>query len=127
MLGDMPEHIRKRHTAPEIGSLDDAVLPIAPPRPVEVEILPPRGEARDAVLDSSAKLDEITELAMQRLKDVLIEPASDLKELAIQMDGIRIALTTQLRVDDTRLKKRQTDTLAELLKRMDSEEAKLLA
>lgn len=125
MFDDMPAHIRQRKV-PAFDRLDDADLPIAPVR-TTVEILPPAAATRDAVLDSSAKLDEITELAMMRLKDVLAEPTSDLKELAIQMDGIRIALTTQLRVDDTRLKKRQTDTLAELLKRMDSEEAKLLA
>lgn len=125
-LGEMPDHIKARH--PEqaaIGSLDDAVLPIAPP-PLDGEVLSPQKETRDAVLDSSAKLDEITELAMSRLKDALLDPPADLKEAALQMDAIRIALTTQLRVDDSRLKKRQTDTLKELLARMDMEDAKLV-
>jgi len=42
------------------------------------------------------------------------------------MDAVRLTLTTQLRVDDSRLKKRTTDTLAELLKRMDTEDMRLM-
>ena len=66
MFDDMPAHIRQRKV-PAFDKLDDAELPIAPVKPV-VEILPPAAASRDAVLDSSAKLDEITELAMMRLK-----------------------------------------------------------
>lgn len=125
MFGDVPEHIRKRHEhdVPSLGSLDDIVLPAAP---VRMDVLPPE-KARPAVLDSSAKLDDLTQLALTRLEEILDEPlASDPKEMAVQMDAIRLTLTTQLRVDDSRLKKRENDTLAKLLARMDEEDVRLM-
>lgn len=126
MFGEVPEHIRKRHEkdVPSLGNLDDIVLPAAP---VRMEILPPEKAPRETVLDSSAKLDSLTNLALTRLEEILEEPlASDPKEMAVQMDAIRLTLTTQLRVDDSRLKKRTSDTLAELLKRMDIEDSRLM-
>lgn len=126
MFGDVPEHIKRRHLndVPSLGSLDDIVLPVSPVRYVEAEVLEP---ARKAVLDSSAKLDDLTQLALTRLEEILDEPlASDPKEMAVQMDAIRLTLTTQLRVDDSRLKKRENDTLAQLLKRMDEEDVRLM-
>jgi hypothetical protein len=82
---------------------------------------------RDAVLDSSAKLDELTNKALKFYDDLLSEGAAidDPKMLSAQSDAARTILTTQLRVDDSRLKKRTTDTLAELLRRMDEEDARL--
>lgn len=126
MFGEVPDHIRKRHEkdVPSLGALDDIVLPLAP---VRMEILPPEKAPREAVLDSSAKLDSLTNLALTRLEEILEEPlASDPKEMAVQMDAIRLTLTTQLRVDDSRLKKRTNDTLAELLKRMEVEDLRLM-
>lgn len=129
MFGDdVPAHIRKRHAkdVPSIGSLDDIVLPGARVTYAEVEILEPAG-TREAVLDSSAKLDELTNKALKFYDDLLSEGAAtdDLKMLSAQSDAARTILTTQLRVDDSRLKKRTTDTLAELLRRMDEEDARL--
>ena len=126
MFGEVPEHIRKRHEkdVPSIGALDDIVLPTAPVRYVEAEIVEP---VRAAVLDNSAMLDGITNKALERLKEVLDDGwTGDPKEDAIVMDAVRLTLTTQLRVDDSRLKKRTTDTLAELLKRMETEDLRLM-
>lgn len=126
MFGEMPEHIRKRHAqdVPTIGNLDGIVLPAAPVRYVEAEGIE---TTRAAVLDSSAVLDGITNTALVRLKEVLEDGwTSDPKENAIVMDAVRLTLTTQLRVDDSRLKKRTTDTLAELLKRMSIEDERLM-
>ena len=136
MFGEIPDHIKKRHPAspsgfagqapdvPSLGSLDGIVLPAAPVRYVEAEIV---AKSRNAVLDSSALLDDITSKALQRLDEVLDnEWSGDPKEDAIMMDAVRLTLTTQLRVDDSRLKKRTTDTLAELLKRMDTEDMRLM-
>jgi len=60
--------------------------------------------------------------------ELLSEPMStdDMKLLSAQADAARTILTTQLRVDDSRLKKRTTDTLAQLLQRMNAEDAKLI-
>ena len=128
MFGEVPEHIRKRHAKdiPAIGSLDDLVLPGARVAYAQVEILE-TPVVRDAVLDSSAKLDELTNKALKFYDDLLSEGAAidDPKMLSAQSDAARTILTTQLRVDDSRLKKRTTDTLAELLRRMDEEDARL--
>jgi hypothetical protein len=129
MFGDVPDHIRKRHEkdVPSLGSLDGIVLPSSPVRYVEAEIITTTAP-RDAVLDSSAKLDDLTQKALDFYHDLLSEPLSldDAKLLSAQTDAARTILTTQLRVDDSRLKKRTTDTLAELLKRMDVEDARLM-
>ena len=125
MFGEMPAHIRKRHQkdVPSIGALDDLRLPGTPVH-AAAEIIDPKG--REAVLDNSAVLDDITNKALTRLSEVLDNDWSgDPKEDSIMMDAVRLTLTTQLRVDDSRLKKRTTDTLAQLLQRMDREDANL--
>ena len=123
----MPPHIRKRHVhdIPSLGKLDDAVLPSLVP--YEHADTPAGKETREAVLDSSAKLDSLTEKALKFYDDLLSEPPAtdDPKVLSAQSDAARTIMTTQLRVDDSRLKKRQTDTLAKLLERMDQEDARL--
>lgn len=126
MFGEVPDHIRKRHEkdVPSIGSLDDIILPIREVRYAEAEVIAP---TRAAVLDSSAVLDNITNKALTRLDEILEGNwTGDPKEDSIMMDAVRLTLTTQLRVDDSRLKKRTNDTLAELLKRMETEDLRLL-
>lgn len=126
MFGEMPEHIRKRHQndVPSIDALDNIQLPGPAVHYANPEILSPT--TREAVLDSSAMLDGITNKALRRLDEVLEgEWSGDPKSDAIMMDAVRLTLTTQLRVDDSRLKKRTTDTLAQLLQRMDREDANL--
>jgi hypothetical protein len=125
MFGEMPEYLRKRHrqNVPSIGALDDLRLPGVAIY-TAAEIIEPKG--REAVLDNSAVLDNITNKALTRLSEVLDEDwTGDPKVDAIMMDAVRLTLTTQLRVDDSRLKKRTTDTLAQLLQRMDREDANL--
>lgn len=126
MFGEVPEHIRKRHQVetPKLGTLDDIVLPATTVHYAEPEILP---KVRDAVLDSSAVLDGITNKALLRLDEVLEDGwTGDPKQDSIIMDAVRLTLTTQLRVDDSRLKKRDGDKLGELLRRMDEEDVRLL-
>jgi hypothetical protein len=125
MFGELPEYLRKRHKndVPSLGGLDDLRLPGVAIHATP-EIIKPEG--REAVLDNSAVLDDITNKALTRLSEVLDEDwTGDPKADAIMMDAVRLTLTTQLRVDDSRLKKRTTDTLAQLLQRMDREDANL--
>lgn len=126
MFGERPAYLNHRHKndVPSIGALDDLRLP-APPVTSAAEIIPPN-KTRDAVLDNSSMLDNITNKALARLDEILDDEWSgDPKQDAIMMDAVRLTLTTQLRVDDSRLKKRTTDTLAQLLARMDREDANL--
>jgi len=129
MFGEVPDHIKRRHEkdVPSIGALDGIVLPAMPVHYAESEILVTR-EAREAVLDSSAKLDSLTQKALDFYDDLLSEPMSmdDMKLLSAQADAARTILTTQLRVDDSRLKKRSNDTLALLLERMEKEDVRLM-
>jgi len=121
----MPAHIRKRHEA-DVGALDDIVLPSA--RVIEGVVLEPLRAEKAPLLDNSSLLEDITNKALTRLDEILSEPiADDAKGMAVQMDAVRLALTTQLRVDDSRLKKRSVDTLANLIARMNDEAAKLPA
>lgn len=108
-----------------VSSLDDVQLPIVDIKYDEIDYeTVTTKETRDAVLDGSAKLDELTTKALKFYDDLLSEPPAtdDPKILSAQSDAARTIMTTQLRVDDSRLKKRTTDTLAELLKRMDAED-----
>lgn len=128
-FGDVPGYIRARHaakpTVPDIGNLDDAVLPKI--QIMQGEIIGPEPMQRDAVLDNSAKLDSLTQKALDFYDDLLEGgPALDAKILSAQADAARTVLTTQLRVDDSRLRKRNVDTLAKLLARIAEEEPKLL-
>lgn len=127
MFGEQPPHIRRRHPAPsvpQLGSLDDIVLPSAP---AYVEVLSPVGDVREAVLDNSALLDNLTNKALARLDEVLSDPLSDdPKEMAVQMDAVRLVMTTQLRVDDSRLKRKESDTLSKLLARLEEEDVRLM-
>ncbi len=128
MFGQQPPHIAKRHQTivPQLGSLDSIVLPSAP---AYMEVLPPAATAdvREAVLDNSALLDNLTNKALARLDEVLSDPLSDdPKEMAVQMDAVRLVMTTQLRVDDSRLKRKESDTLSKLLKRLDEEDVRLM-
>lgn len=127
MFGEVPEHIRKRHEkdVPSLGALDGIVLA---PAPVHYEQVVVTKEAREAVLDSSAKLDDLTQKALDFYDELLSEPMStdDMKMLSAQADAARTILTTQLRVDDSRLKKRNSDVLGQLLERMSVEDARLV-
>ena len=126
MFGEMPEHIRKRHEKgiPSIGKLDDILLLS---KPVIYETIEMPIAVREAVLDSSALLDNITGKALQRLDEILDEQWSgDPKEDAVIMDAVRLTLTTQLRVDDSRLKKRTNDTLGKLIEKMEIEDMRLM-
>lgn len=127
MFGEIPSHIKKRQKEPSVmvSSLDDVQLPIVDIKYDEIDYeTVTTKETRDAVLDGSAKLDELTTKALKFYDDLLSEPPAtdDPKILSAQSDAARTIMTTQLRVDDSRLKKRTTDTLAELLKRMDAED-----
>lgn len=129
MFGELPKHLQHRHKpkeVPSIGAMDDVQIPVGPPQPY-MEIIGPEPMQRDAVLDSSAKLDELTQKALNFYDELLSEPPSgDKMVLSAQTDAARTVLTTQLRVDDTRLRRKNTDTLSKLLARIAEEEPKLL-
>src|SRR4029453_10224939 len=87
MFGELPEYLRKRHKndVPAIGALDDLRLPGVAIHATP-EIIEPKG--REAVLDNSAVLDDITNKALTRLSEVLDEDwTGDPKADAIMIDA----------------------------------------
>lgn len=128
---DIPPHIAKRHKpksfVPALGDLDKVALPLPPVSQPYAEIIHPEPMQRDAVLDSSAKLDTLTEKALKFYDELLSGPPEigDAKLLAAQSDAARTVMTTQLRVDDSRLRRRSVDTLSKLLSRLAEEEVKM--
>lgn len=118
---------RKRLQAkvPSIDSLDSVVLPDI--QPLEVEVLPP---VRDGKLDGSARLDVLTDKALDNIEQILDLPVcgsegDDIKILNLKATVAGQVLSTQARVDDTRLRRRQVDLLPKILEVLKREQAKL--
>lgn len=106
-----------------LGSLDSIDFPVSVP----VQAKP----VREEVLDNSAELDEITELALDAVREILqlrLEPDDENFQAVLRQKGSTAAavLTTQVRVDEGRFKKKQVDKLGELLDLIRGEEAKLI-
>lgn len=106
----------------ELGSLDSIDLPVTVSTPKVV---------REEVLDASEGLDNLTQLALDKAKEILdmrlIPGDEDFNAiLKAQVSQVQTILTTQARVDEGRFKKKQVDKLGELLDLIRGEEAKLI-
>ncbi len=111
-----------RIEVPGLGSLDSLVLPVTVSTPKVV---------REEVLDASEGLDNLTQLALDKAKEILemrlIPGDEDFNAiLKAQVSQVQTILTTQARVDEGRFKKKQVDKLGELLDLIRGEEAKLV-
>jgi len=109
---------------PNLGSLDKLDLPVSIP-------MPARAVVREEVLDASEGLDTLTQLALDKAKEILemaLVPGDDdfTAILKAQVSQVQTILTTQARVDEGRFKKKQIDKLGEILDAIRSEEARLV-
>jgi len=107
---------------PRLGSLDSLDLPVIVTTPKVV---------REEVLDASEGLDNLTQLALDKAKEILemelVPGDEDFNAiLKAQVSQVQTILTTQARVDEGRFKKKQADKLGELLDLIRGEEAKLI-
>ena len=107
---------------PSLGSLDSLDLPVTVTTPKVV---------REEVLDASEGLDNLTQLAIDKAEEILrlklIPGDEDFNAiLKAQTSQVATVLTTQVRVDEGRFKKKQVDKLGELLDLIRGEEAKLI-
>ena len=112
----------QRIAVPSLGSLDSIDLPVTVSTPKVV---------REEVLDASEGLDNLTQLALDKAKEILdmdlIPGDEDFNAiLKAQVRQVQTILTTQVRVDEGRFKKKQVDKLGELLDLIRGEEAKLI-
>ncbi len=116
------DHAAIDEPVPRIGSLDGIVLPGTVSTPKVV---------REEVLDASEGLDNLTQLALDKAKEILdmalIPGDEDFNAiLKAQVSQVQTILTTQARVDEGRFKKKQVDKLGELLDLIRGEEARLI-
>ncbi len=116
------DHAAIDEPVPRIGSLDSLILPGTVSTPKVV---------REEVLDASEGLDNLTQLALDKAKEILEMPLVPGDEdfnavLKAQVSQVQTILTTQARVDEGRFKKKQVDKLGELLDLIRGEEAKLV-
>lgn len=93
----------------------------------------------DGVFDASGGLETLTKLSLERLKEILElpVPVQELQEFGekihrnviafakIQLGAVERVLTTQTRVDETKLRRATVDALPKLLARVRAEQAKL--
>ncbi len=116
------DHAAIDEPVPRIGSLDSLILPGTVTTPKVV---------REEVLDASEGLDNLTQLALDKAKEILempLIPGDDefAAVLKAQVSQVQTILTTQARVDEGRFKKKQVDKLGELLDLIRGEEARLI-
>ena len=116
------DHAAIDEPVPRLGSLDSLILPGTVSTPKVV---------REEVLDASEGLDNLTQLALDKAKEILEMPMMPGDEdfnaiLKAQVSQVQTILTTQARVDEGRFKKKQVDKLGELLELIRGEEAKLI-
>ncbi len=116
------DHAAIDEPVPRIGSLDSLILPGTVSTPKVV---------REEVLDASEGLDNLTQLALDKAKEILEMPLVPGDEdfnavLKAQVSQVQTILTTQARVDEGRFKKKQVDKLGELLDLIRGEEARLV-
>lgn len=98
-----------------------------PLKPPDIDLPAPAEPA--GFLDVSTALDDLTPLAVKRLGEVLQhQPDWDnVRSIQLQLSAIQITLGTQVKVDESRLRKRRIDILPKLLELMAAESAKLAA
>jgi len=115
LIGDEP-------VIPSIENLDSAVLP-----PVAFQQTVTRMERTlEGKLDSSARLDELTDKAFDNIEEILDMPFDgENKSATVKLAAAQAVLNVQVKVDETRLRKRQTDLLPKLLAVIERERLKL--
>lgn len=122
--GLIPDAPPKSIEVPSLGSLDNLDLPVTIPHVAKPAV-------REEVLDASDGLDNLTQLALDKAKEILEMPLRPDDEafnaiLKAQVSQVQTILTTQARVDEGRFKKKQVDKIGELIDLIRSEEARLV-
>jgi len=115
---------------PSIDKLDEAVLPVDVASRYHVtEMLPPPPAPMQSVssLEVSGQLTEIVDLSLVEARKMIERPWEDLteKEQSIKSGLIQTMFSTQVKVDDTRLRSRQVDMLPKILELIAKEEKRL--
>ncbi len=119
---------------PPMGRLDEAILPMAPlPRRPAPIIEAPRPELVPEISDPTDQLTRVVGKALTTIEEILDDRSGGDNEYcrmkSLQLQAAQTALSTQAKVDDTQLKRRQVDMMPKLLEimaRMEKENPKLI-
>jgi hypothetical protein len=125
---------------PPMGRLDEAVLPVPPLRamPQAACVLGPSPDVRSGspgseLGDPTDQLTRVVGKALTTIEEILDDKSGGDNEYcrmkALQLQAAQTALSTQAKVDDTQLKRRQVDMMPKLLEimaRMEKENPKLI-
>jgi len=105
-----------------LDNLDEVKLPV-PHKYVEPDELRPVGS-----LDATGQLDELVDLSLTEARKVIEMEwdFGDPKFCGIKTSMIQTVFSTQTKVDDTRLRRRQVDMLPKLLEMIAREEMKVI-
>ncbi len=119
---------------PPMGRLDEAILPI--PRLPSVAPAAAQFPAPALAYESADPTDQLTRVvgkALTTIEEILDDKSGGDNEYcrmkALQLQAAQTALSTQAKVDDTQLKRRQVDMMPKLLEimaRMEKENPKLI-
>jgi len=114
---------------PSIDNLDEAVLPVdvASRYHDDAMLPPPPAPHQASSLEVSGQLTEIVDIAMVEARKMIEKPWEDCteKEQSIKATMIQTAFSTQIKVDDTRLRSRQVDMLPKILELIAKEEKRV--
>lgn len=131
-LGEKPPYLA-REAAPEpappsLAGLDNIDLRVAEPyHPPENELM---NSTSSLTFDASSGLVDLTQLSIEKAKEILEMDLNEKDDSFLALLGKQVTLittvfTTQARVDESRLRARQADSLPKLLEALRQERAKL--
>ncbi len=102
---------------PSLDELDDALPPVFHGVPPGQLPAPPKPHDPVSTIEASGQLTEIVDIALVETRKMIERDWEGLteKEAAIKTSLIQTVYSTQVKVDDTRLRARQVDVLPKLL------------
>lgn len=79
------------------------------------------------MLDATDELEQLTGLAMSKLREILEEPLDpdSARLMQAQLSAANTVVNLQVKVDEGRLRRKKTDILPKLIELLNNEEAKL--
>lgn len=95
--------------------------------PEPPDVTPRRMKVVDVEEDRAAELEDLTGLALSKMREILEAPTDwdAPKAVQLQLSAAQSVLTAQVRVDEGRLKKRKLDILPKLLDIIAREESRM--
>lgn len=128
-LGKPPSFLKLRTPPMDVLTPEDDKPPVEFVIP---DILPPaRAVETPLMFDASQALENVTAKAFKKLDEILELPLTSAEDkefssiLRVQMTAVQTVMNTNVRVDEARMKRRQTDNMSQLLEVLSKHEKKM--